>query len=101
MSASPLCRSTAAWIIPSAINGYQDDITLTGSCGKLVILPTHDSVDRHFSFYNYFPHIGVDPQVRLSTIGGNSVLYKNDNCFWRCMILAGVSPMKRLRDRVR
>src|SRR5215469_15744270 len=29
------------------------------------------------------------------------VLYKNDNCFCLRIILAGVSPMKRLRDRVR
>src|SRR6516162_3256446 len=29
------------------------------------------------------------------------VLYKNDNCFCLRIILAGVSPMKNLRDRVR
>src|SRR5215469_6598212 len=29
------------------------------------------------------------------------VLYKNDNCFCFRITLAGVSPMKRLRDRVR
>ena len=26
---------------------------------KIRILPTHGPIDRHFSFYDYFPHIAV------------------------------------------
>src|SRR6516165_840302 len=43
----------------------------------------------------------ASPQGRTIASGDEFVLYNNDNCFCPRMILAGVSPMKRLSDRVR
>ena len=63
--------------------------------------------DQRLDGHRGSPSAMYDEQQKCLTSGttidywGNSVLYKNDNCLRRCMILVGASPMKRLRDRVR
>src|SRR6266567_290827 len=66
---------------------------------KIHILPTHHSIERHLSFYNYFSH--VQPPETLSRHGRGAVLYKNDNCRVTRAISAGVCPIRYLSDRVR
>jgi hypothetical protein len=62
---------------------------------EIHILPTHDSVERHYNFYDYFSH------VYIVAYRGGAVLYKNDSCRVPRAISVGVCPIKYLSDRVR